>query len=207
MSDSKECILKTALRLFAEKGLKGVTVREICAAAGANVALVNYHFQSKEGLYRACLERIFCRGDGRDMTNLDADVRDARSWKAAVRDWVGGFSRALRATEGGSEFVAGFFRHEVTHPSVLQDLIRERYVLPVRNCLGRLIGMAAADKDEALCWVESIWAQMSAYALVDRSWHGLFRPEGVPEDTWGETYVDFVCRRIFAALKYAPKRG
>jgi len=206
MSDVKEKIMTAALRLFAAKGLKGVTVREICNAAGANVALVNYHFHNKEGLYGACLDRLFSRGDGRDMSKLDEGVRDARTWKAAVREWVCGFSRGIRSTENGAELIAGFFRHEVTHPSVLQDQIRERYVIPVRNCLTRLIGMAAADRREAVCWVESIWAQMSAYALVDRSWHDLFRPGGIPEDAWGETYADFVCRRIFASLKYAPKR-
>src|SRR5262245_1943802 len=50
--ETRERLLKTAARLFAERGFKRVTVRDICRAARANVAAVNYHFGDKEGLYR-----------------------------------------------------------------------------------------------------------------------------------------------------------
>jgi AcrR family transcriptional regulator len=43
-------ILRTAERLFAERGFNGVSVRELAAAAGVNLALIGYHFRSKEGL-------------------------------------------------------------------------------------------------------------------------------------------------------------
>src|SRR5437868_10608783 len=48
-------VLSAASRLFAENGFKDVTVREICRAARANVAAVNYHFGDKLGLYREIL--------------------------------------------------------------------------------------------------------------------------------------------------------
>jgi len=44
-------LLEAAMRLFAERGVRSVTVRDICKAAGANVAAVNYHFGDKERLY------------------------------------------------------------------------------------------------------------------------------------------------------------
>lgn len=46
-------ILAAAARLFAERGLAGVGLREITAAAGTNLAAVNYHFGSKEKLLEA----------------------------------------------------------------------------------------------------------------------------------------------------------
>ena len=42
--ETRERLLKAAEALFAERGFKRVTVREICLAARANVAAVNYHF-------------------------------------------------------------------------------------------------------------------------------------------------------------------
>jgi AcrR family transcriptional regulator len=43
-------ILKTAERLFAERGFNGVSVRTLAAAAGVNIASIGYHFRNKEGL-------------------------------------------------------------------------------------------------------------------------------------------------------------
>ena len=43
-------LLAAAGRLFADRGFKKVTVREICRAARANVAAINYHFGDKLGL-------------------------------------------------------------------------------------------------------------------------------------------------------------
>src|SRR5262249_45494221 len=48
---TRERLLREARLLFAERGVKRVAVREICQAAGANVAAVNYHFRDKLGLY------------------------------------------------------------------------------------------------------------------------------------------------------------
>lgn len=52
-----QCILDAAERLFAEKGLRGASMRDITDAAGVNLAAVNYHFGSKEGLISAVFHR------------------------------------------------------------------------------------------------------------------------------------------------------
>ena len=207
MDATKESIMAAAMRLFAEKGLKLVTVREICQAAKVNVALVNYHFRNKNGLYQACVERLFHDSTGEELCALDADVTDARSWRTAVRDWIFGVSRALRATRGGAALAAGFFRQEMVNPSPMCDLVRERYFIPVRECLLRLIAMAVEDVHEQRRWVESIWAQLSSYALVDASWHPVFRPVDAAVDGWGDSIADFVYRQVLAGMKYRAKRG
>src|SRR6478736_2497109 len=51
-------LIATAERLFAEKGYHGVSVREITAEAGVNLAAVNYHYSDKQSLY---LEILGCR--------------------------------------------------------------------------------------------------------------------------------------------------
>src|ERR1700757_3107973 len=54
---TKERILDVAERLFAEKGIKETSLRDITSAVGVNCATVNYHFSSKEGLIHAVISR------------------------------------------------------------------------------------------------------------------------------------------------------
>ncbi len=64
--ETRQRLLTAAERLFADRGFKKVTVREICLAARANVAAVNYHFGDKLGLYREVLQ-VGDRRDARDQ--------------------------------------------------------------------------------------------------------------------------------------------
>jgi AcrR family transcriptional regulator len=56
--ETRERLISAAVKLFAEKGFDGTSVKELADAAGANVSLVSYHFGGKEGLYRHCLEQF-----------------------------------------------------------------------------------------------------------------------------------------------------
>jgi len=47
-------IRDAALRLFAERGIEGATIRDIARAAGVSGGLVRHHFGSKEDLRKAC---------------------------------------------------------------------------------------------------------------------------------------------------------
>ncbi|MGF1480031.1 MAG: TetR/AcrR family transcriptional regulator [Cyanophyceae cyanobacterium] len=56
--DTKEQILDVAERLFAENGFAGTSLRSIIGEAEVNLSAVNYHFGSKEELFRAVVARI-----------------------------------------------------------------------------------------------------------------------------------------------------
>ena len=56
--ETEEKIIECAGQLIAEKGFASVTSKEICRAAGVNLAAVNYHFGSRGGLYLAVLENV-----------------------------------------------------------------------------------------------------------------------------------------------------
>jgi AcrR family transcriptional regulator len=55
---TREALLNAGIRLFSKKGFNGTSVKEICEEAGVNVSLISYHFEGKNGLYRACLEEF-----------------------------------------------------------------------------------------------------------------------------------------------------
>lgn len=55
---TKERVLDAAQELFGTHGLEGTSLRAVTAAAGVNLAAVNYHFGSKEQLFRAVVRRV-----------------------------------------------------------------------------------------------------------------------------------------------------
>jgi AcrR family transcriptional regulator len=54
-------MVEAAGELFAQHGYDGVTVRDICARAGASLSALNYHFRDKEGLFREALGSAVAR--------------------------------------------------------------------------------------------------------------------------------------------------
>jgi len=51
--------VEAALDLFSERSFEGATTREIAARAGVTQPLLNYHFLSKDDLWRAAVDGIF----------------------------------------------------------------------------------------------------------------------------------------------------
>ena len=70
--ETKDRILDAAEHLFSEQGITGVSLRAITSAAEANLAAVNYHFGSKEGLIKAVLARRIDPVNARRLELLDA---------------------------------------------------------------------------------------------------------------------------------------
>jgi AcrR family transcriptional regulator len=56
-TDKKDHILDVAEKIFSELGYDGASTRTISGEAGVNMAMLNYYFGSKEGLYLAVFER------------------------------------------------------------------------------------------------------------------------------------------------------
>jgi AcrR family transcriptional regulator len=52
----RAAILEAAVRLFSEKGFRGVTTRELAAAVGVSEPVLYQHFETKRDLYRAIIE-------------------------------------------------------------------------------------------------------------------------------------------------------
>jgi AcrR family transcriptional regulator len=55
--DKKDHILDVAEKVFSDYGFDGASTRMISSEAGVNMAMLNYYFGSKEGLFLAIFER------------------------------------------------------------------------------------------------------------------------------------------------------
>ena len=149
--ETRRRIIDTALKLFAEHGFRGVSVRDLSAAAQVNVAAVNYHFGSKQGLYRTIFETVLDEDEGRFSEALGCvatalgragDDPEGLSAAAAL------FARALVGRLTAFEQMRWFsvlVARELAFPGDLFDLLYRRRVEPVLRLLAQLVGAARGE--------------------------------------------------------------
>ena len=202
MDQTREKIMRAATPLFAERGLEGVTIREICRAASVNGALVNYHFRNKEGLYRECVERVYNATYGERMASVVAAVRDAASWRKAVKAWIETFCAMMMANTGMNALAAGIFRGESTRPSRMQPYLDEHFARPSREHLLALMRRATTNEREAQLWATSVWFQLTTPALLAPVWRKTHLPKGQTEADWAKTFAAFVEGQVVKGLKF-----
>src|SRR5215831_1611020 len=96
--DRRRQIIRTASALFARRGYRGTTTREIAERAGINEALLFRHFPSKEKLYWTIIEEQCgargCRHKIKEI--LDSGTDDAQVFAAIAREFL---TRTARDTE------------------------------------------------------------------------------------------------------------
>ena len=116
--DGRERLLDTAERLFAERGISGVSLREITEAAGQrNASVVQYHFGSRGGLVAAVVQRRMATVDAARSARLDAASADGRApdLHEAMRILVEPLAECLR-TESGRAYLR-IVQHLVDEPT------------------------------------------------------------------------------------------
>ncbi len=79
----REHILRVATQMYADKGFDRTTSKQVCIAARTNMAAVNYHFGSKEGLYDAVL--IEAHHQLVSLDTLETIARSDRTAEAKLR--------------------------------------------------------------------------------------------------------------------------
>ena len=74
---TKQKLLECAAVIFTDKGYAHTSISEICEMAGANIASINYHFRSKDALYREILRYTYDQAE--TLYPLDINFSDSPS--------------------------------------------------------------------------------------------------------------------------------
>jgi AcrR family transcriptional regulator len=147
-------IIKAAAPIFAEHGYEGASIRRIVAKADVNQAAINYHFGSKEELYRAVLRmalEALQHADGVALSGAGAG-RDA-----ALRAFV---RRQLQPMLGRDELsrYLRIFNWETVRPTpVFRKFMAEEarpYLASAAVLVRRFLPSQASD-EEAM--VAALW--------------------------------------------------
>lgn len=160
--ETRARVLKAAARLFAARGFRQVTVRELCAEAEANVAAVNYYFGDKLGLYQEVLAKAV--DTMRATTEAARQAGDGLSPSQQLEAYVRVF---LERVSGGSRdsWIHQLMAHEMADPTPALELVVEQVVRPRLAYLGEIVGAILrrpTDDAEVMQCVWSIQAQCHA---------------------------------------------
>ena len=145
-------LLAAATELFAERGFRATTIREIAARAHVNVAAGNYHYGSKRALYLEVLRAQFAE------IRRELDARGARrSVRALARLSRGELRDLLRARLnvmlelllGPPPGVHGtLMQREMCDPSEALPVIVDEFIGPMMREMRDIAGQLAPGLDE-----------------------------------------------------------
>jgi AcrR family transcriptional regulator len=123
LETTQERLLEAAGRVFAERGFRQATVREICRRAGANVAAVNYHFGDKARLYAETL--TYGARTALAKFPPDAGLRPRAAPEEALHAFVRSFLRRFLDV-GTADWHGKLCAREMVEPTAALDgLVRE----------------------------------------------------------------------------------
>jgi AcrR family transcriptional regulator len=124
--DTATRILDAAGPIFADKGFERATVRDICQAAGVNLASVNYYFRDKERLYiEAVKQAAMLRQSQVPMPQWSAGTPPAEKLRQFVRTML---ARMLGAEQ--APWQARLMMREVFQPTSACRELAEEYFRP-----------------------------------------------------------------------------
>jgi AcrR family transcriptional regulator len=207
-TETRDRLVLAAERLFGERGIDNVSLREINRAAGQrNVAALHYHFGTREALLEAIFERRMAGINRRRVAMLDALEAEGPdiAIRAVVEAMVLPLAEQLDPAADGGNYVR-FLAQAISDPGVdVGGLVRDKFdhgMVRTREMARRILAdLPAAVVDERITFAG---AHM-VHALADRARRYAARPSGARP---GETafYVANLIDALTGALSAPVSR-
>lgn len=196
---SRERLLLTAMRLFAEQGFARTSTREIALAAGTNIASISYYFGDKAGLYRAAFTEPVPHPseDIAAFVNVDLSLRDA------LRAFYAHLLAPLKQGDLARLCMRLWYR-EMLEPTGIWHEEIDNDIRPAHaglmQVLGRHLGVAEADDDLSrlsFCVVGLALQLMVGRDVIDKISPQLLDTDAAI-DAWMERLVDYAAAIVDA---------
>lgn len=153
-SDTRERMLEAGLRLFAQHGFKGVTTRQLTAAAGVNVAAIAYHFGGKKQFYHAVMAQVV-----REMESQTAPI--FKGLRMGIQAARGDPHTLARLTTEMVNNLLGIFmederlkwrvslaQREFQQPSEAFEILFKRGIEPMHGAVSELVAAATGRRSD-----------------------------------------------------------
>jgi len=200
-ADTKTALLDAAERLFSREGIAESSLRAITSAAGANLASVNYHFGSKQGLVKAVFARRLeplnrqrlesleeCLGPGDEMVEL----------RCLLRAFVHPAMEMMTSRDAGDrEFVKLLGRTLFEPTGELRSTLVQEFREVGERFTEAIAGALPEARKEEIVWgfhfmVGSLAHTVAARYMVSHRLECLHLPEENDAETITERLVSFL---------------
>jgi AcrR family transcriptional regulator len=137
-AETREKVLEVAERLFAERGLDAVSIRDIITAAEANLGAVNYHFGTLDRLIEAVFERRLIPSTQERLRALEAVERAAGDQPPKLEAVLEAIFRpvveeAMDPKRGGATFGKLMARCFVDPNPAMEKVMRSHFTAVVKR--------------------------------------------------------------------------
>lgn len=147
----QERLLDAAEALFCEHGFEGTSVRDIAAAAGCNIASVNYYFGGKEKLYLEVWRRHLKLMRQARIASIEK-VMSQRSGRPSLEELLASYADAFAGPlvdkRTGGRFIRLMAR-EMVDRHLPQNIFLEEMIIPVMTALQQALIKVCPGLSEA----------------------------------------------------------
>jgi AcrR family transcriptional regulator len=196
-------IIQAAIELFGEHGFIAASTREIAARAGVNAPALQYYFENKEGVYRACAEHLADEvwskfepvvRQGRETLEASSDVTQLIEAFVAIQNVM--IDKAL--TTPSAPTLKLFFVREQggQEPPVATEIFQDRVRGPLNRVAAALVGKVsgkAPDDPVTILRLMTLHGQFMAFHMAPRSVMTLLGWSKIDEEK-----IELVKQTIFA---------
>ncbi len=203
--ETRQRLLEAAGEVFAERGFRNTTIREICRRAQANLASVNYHFGDKERLYAAVMKYAHA------CALEKYPLAQAESKEVPAEERLHAFIRSLLFSvfdKGVPAWLGKLMAREMIEPTRALDALVDSIIFPMAQKLGaivrELLGDPVPEERVHRCQI-SIIGQCLHYRNARPVIQRIFPDQQyAPEDI--ATMADHITRFSLSALKGLAKQ-
>lgn len=151
---SRQAFLNAAGKLFAEKGIANVCLRDVAHEAGVDASMIHYHFGGKDGLIQAVIDQELQRWHEDDISKYYQQNKHLLENRAEQIIFVNGLVDCVYKNLGGTRVSGNSLLLQILqYPHPLRQVIIDKHIIPgveiFREIYAKITG--EEDFDSAFC--------------------------------------------------------
>ena len=147
----RDRLLDSAEQLFAERGFDGTSIRDLAAAAGCNIASVNYYFGGKEKLYIEIWRHHLHLLRETRVASVDKVLSESAG-KPDLDDLLRSFAYSFIGPfvdESGGPRLIRLMAREMLNPHLPPNMFAEDVIMPILSAMQNALAKACPELPES----------------------------------------------------------